>query len=338
MTNTLPALANAKPSQAFAALDPNESLSEGIGSGYGVIGYKGKVWTLRYRGQRYTFVRPDDGTPASYLDVIILRKAPTKSKSFYQAYDPSQSDGARPICASMNGITPDADVQQRQADHCAICPRNVWKTDASGRRTRDCTDYMRLAVLVMPNQTKPLLGQPLMEPVFLRIPPASLADLGTTGDNLKAQGFHYSAVVTRIKFDPNQPHPKMVFEPKQALSDQEAPVILAMREESLAKRITGEDPTGNISQPVLPAGNPAPQIAGPTQVAQAPIQTVQAADPEPSTSGLLELTPTKVETTIVAQPQPQQMAPAAQTATDTGAPQEASSEMENRIANLLKAI
>jgi hypothetical protein len=51
------------PAAAFAAaLDPHaESLSDGIGSSYGIVGYKGKVWTLRLRGQfmSYASVEPD---------------------------------------------------------------------------------------------------------------------------------------------------------------------------------------------------------------------------------------------------------------------------------------
>ena len=65
---------NSKPAQAFTG-EPVESLAEGIGSSYGVISYKGKVWSLRYRGERYTFTRPDDGTPVGHIDVIILAKA-----------------------------------------------------------------------------------------------------------------------------------------------------------------------------------------------------------------------------------------------------------------------
>ena len=82
----------AKPAAAFAAAlnsaDP-ESLADGIGSSYGIIGYKGKVWSLRYRGEKHTFTRPDDNSPIGHIDVIILRQARVKSKSYYGKYDPS---------------------------------------------------------------------------------------------------------------------------------------------------------------------------------------------------------------------------------------------------------
>lgn len=257
---------------AFGAA-PQESLSEGIGAGYGVLSYKGKVWSLRYKGQNYIFNRQDDGTPSPYIDVIIVRQAKNKSKSYYAKYDPN-SAGERPICSSLDGIVPDADAAQKQAPNCATCPRNAWYTNSEGRKTRDCTDYKRLAVLLMPDVTKRMLGTELHEPVFLRIPPASLTDLGTYGDMMEEMGYHYCSLVTRISFDPTQPHPKMVFKGISQLSDAEAPFVLAAREEGQTLRITGEDKVSSIRGAApIPAQTVAqiepPKAAGPLFTAPA---------------------------------------------------------------------
>jgi hypothetical protein len=232
-----------KPAAAFAALDPSESLAEGIGSSYGVIGYKGKVLTLRLRGEVKVFTRPDDGTPMGYLDVIILRAAKVKAKSYYLpgTFDEASSAGKRPICASIDGVTPDKDVLEKQSDACVLCPRNEWRTDANGKKSRECADYKRLAVLILPSQTTRLLGAPLLEPVFLRIPPASLNDLAVFGETMSGQGWPFSSFVTRISFDQTLSHPKFIFRALQGLGDAEAKVVLGMREEMQAKRITGED-------------------------------------------------------------------------------------------------
>lgn len=232
-----------KPSAAFASLNPQEeSLSDGIGSSYGVIGYKGKVWTLRYRGEQHMFVRADDGTQIGYIDVVILRQGREKSKSYYpDGFDPQQSAGKPPTCSSMDGKVPDPGVPVKQADACVLCPRNIWKTMPNGKKGRECTDYKRTAVLVMPKQTMKFFNNvPLMEPCFLRIPPASLQDLATFGDTLQDANWHYSAVVTRISFDPNEPHPKMMFRPIQPLTDAEAAVVLPIRDDEMTKRIVGE--------------------------------------------------------------------------------------------------
>lgn len=234
------------PAAAFAALDPHaESLADGIGSSYGIVGYKGKVWSLRLRGETYMFVRPDDGSPAAFLDVIILRQLPNKSKSYYpkDTYQDGQI-GTRPICSALDGVTPDADVATPQSTACAICPRNVFKINPEGRKTRECSDYKRLAVLILPSLSKALLGAPLMEPVFLRVPAASLNDLALLGEGMSSQGFHYSSYITRIGFNPEKPHPQMTFRALQALTDKEAPTVLPMREDPTAMRITGENEVG----------------------------------------------------------------------------------------------
>lgn len=272
-----------KPAEAFRVLDHTESLAEGIGSSYAVIQYKGKVWSLRYKGDRKTFVRPDDGSPSNHIDVIMLRQAHAKSKSYYPDYNQDASDGKRPICSSINGIVPDLDVQEQQAPNCAICPRNVWKTNSEGRKSRECQDYKRMAVLLLPAQTKALLGAPLMEPVFLRIPPASLNDLSSFGETMSNQGWHFAAFVTRISFDPDVAHPKFLFKAIQGLSNAEAPVVLPMVEDPLAKRITGED-QANTPRP-LAAVTAAPQTAvlsAPAAQPQAQAAVVQTVVAKPA--------------------------------------------------------
>src|SRR5882757_2838340 len=105
--------AGQKPSQAIAQAiaGKQDSLADGIGQSYAVLQYKGKVWTLRHRGERHIIVRPDDGSPSNYIDVIILNQNSHKSKSYYKDFDQNSSEGARPICASIDGVKPDADVQ-----------------------------------------------------------------------------------------------------------------------------------------------------------------------------------------------------------------------------------
>lgn len=235
----IPDFANSAPDQAFNFLNPQEdSLSDGIGQGYPVIGYKGKTWTLRVRGERHLIVRQDDGTPSPYLDVIILDQADHKSKSYYPSYD-QNTDGERPTCASLDGVVPDNDVMQKQSETCALCPRNVWKVDQRGIKTRECSDYKRLAVLILPSVTKAVMGEPLMEPAFLRVPPASLTSLAVMGDTMRGRNWHYASFVTRIEFEPTKAHPQMKFRPIQKLTAAEAPVIAELRKDPTCKRIIG---------------------------------------------------------------------------------------------------
>lgn len=365
-TNIVP-FAGSKAAAAFAGLNPeSESLSEGIGSSYGIIGYKGKTWSLRYRGENYVFTRVDDGSPQAYIDVIILRSAKQKSKSYYAGYDENSSEGKRPICSSLDGIKPDLDVQQKQSDTCALCPKNVWKQDpTTGRKSRDCTDYKRVAVLVIPSLTRGFFnGVPLIEPVFLRVPPASLQDIATFGDTMSAQGYHFSTFITRISFDPSVAHPKFLFRAIQLLTDQEAPVVLEQRESEVAKRITGEvvnpqqmaavtapapvqtqqlAPAQNIGlvQTPQPVAQPAPApaaVAQPAPVQQPPQPAPRVEPAGPISTGFLELT-ANPEPAVTAHGNGAANGNGAvggiQTPADVGQVVQSDADLDARIANLL---
>ena len=338
---------NARPAGAFAVLNPaEESLSEGIGQSYGVIGYRGKVWSLRYHGERHNILRPDDGTPSAYLDVIILGQARGKSKSYYEKMDTNSfEEGKRPVCASIDGVRPDNDATQKQAEACAVCPRNIWKTDPkTGRKGRECSDYKRLAVLILPTQTKPVLGEPLMEPVFLRVPAASLNSLGTLGDTMAKQGWHFSSYITRISFDPNVAHPQMVFKPLQGLTDKEGPLILSLRNDATVGRITGGDVTAAVTQTVevLPPGthdtglgvsvDPRPST-NVVQLARQHTNSVNTDVAPPATAAPRTLGFAEPETLEIGGGSSGSVAAAI---SDTGEPQESDADLDARIAALIK--
>lgn len=289
------AFENQLPDDAFAALNPqSESLADGIGSSYPIVSYKGKVWAIRYRGETKTVIRPDDGSPAAFLDVIVLRSAPYKSKSYYEAnsFDDQTSAGARPICASVDGVTPDADVTERQSQACAICPRNVFKQEGQ-RKGKDCSDFKRLAVLLLPAQSKVVFGEALLEPAFLRVPAASLNDLALLGEAMSKKGFHYSSYITRIGFVSDKAHPQMTFRAMQKLGASEAAVVLPMREDPQSYRITGENEVGKPRPAVQHLQNNVGQTATPANTTQTQASAPSAATKSSSASSTTTTSPSK---------------------------------------------
>ena len=359
---------NKGPAQAFKVEGPATSLADGIGQSYGVISYKGKVWSVRHRGVRKNVVRPDDGTPSSYLDVIILDAADHKSKSYYKDF--VDGDSAPPLCSAMDGITPDHGVPQKQAESCALCPRNEWKLMPNGKKGRDCTDYKRLVVLLLPNTSRALFGEPLMEPIFLRVPPASLNALAQMGEQMDSRGYPYYSYITRISFDPNEAHPKMVFKGLQPLTDAEAPLVLALRKDPIAGRIINGDvalpaithqPAADVTAPVtveaksespLPVtSTSAPSSPAPT----APVSSSAKSDvvppvtlvANPQTTAAISEPPSVVDTgfggvtTASTDTKASEQTPTSSTSTasqviDTGEPTEADADLDAKIANLLK--
>jgi hypothetical protein len=241
--NDLAILKGKTVAAAFRHL-PIKSMGEGIvAGGFPVINYRGKVWSLRYQGQSYAFVREDDGTQLSYIDVIVLGVSEYVSKVYYPPGEWDEDSAGPPVCAAVKGDRPDPGVPEPQSKLCGICPHNAWKTLPNSKRGKECQDHKRLAVLIMPKTTEKMLGQPLLEPAYLKVPPGSLVPLKQFGDSLAHAGFPTASVVTRIGFstDPKKLF-QMTFGVKQVLTDKEAPLVLPLVDDPQTKRITGDQP------------------------------------------------------------------------------------------------
>jgi hypothetical protein len=248
---------NGKMAGAFAGLDPsNDTLSAGVGQGYAVIGYRMSKWSLRYRGAKHLFLAEDKKTLSPVLDVVILGCPAELSKTYYKAGGVAP-EGEPPLCSSMNGITPDAGVPQKQAEHCSLCPRNVWKTQENGRKGRECRDGKRLAVLIMQPYTERLLGTPLMEPALLRVPPDSLKSLAKLGEDMGIRrGFHHASYITRLSFDPEKEHTSILFNALEPVDEDSAPVILDMMKGPDIERIMYGRGARAVAQPDLAVLSP----------------------------------------------------------------------------------
>ena len=85
--------------------DLNDDLGAGIEGGYAVVGYRGKVWSIKHQGEETQLFRPDDGTPRAAIDVVILKAAGVKAKNYY-ANGFVEGSNSPPDCYSTNGVTP----------------------------------------------------------------------------------------------------------------------------------------------------------------------------------------------------------------------------------------
>ena len=336
----LDAFRQARAPDADMPLD--EGLAGGIGTSYGIVNYRGKEWSLRYRGETHQFPRNAENT----IDVVILAAAPGKSKSYFPSWTEGSNDP--PLCASLDGITPDPDVEQKQSETCAACPQNTWQTMPSGRKGRNCQDYKRLAVALLPTATKPMFGEPMLEPVFLRVPPASLNSLALLDQKMGKQGlgYNFSAYLTRISFEAGKPHPQMHFYAVRPLSAAELVPIKELRKDPQCQRITGEagaarggvraiappaDPSVNLGAFAAPkqieaiANVPAEEDTG-LGLAPAPVNAsaVSAGGAgehltQTSAQGIGSPATTAPKTTVV----------------DTGEPEASDAELDARIAGIL---
>lgn len=244
-----------------------ETGAEGLTGSYGILKFAGKVWTLQYKGESYTFMRtdPSDPGPRSSVDVVVVRSAENLSKTYYPAgFKPGSRD--RPTCWSNDGKRPDPQVptETKQAHSCGICPMNVFGSAITddGKKAKACSDAKRLAVVLHPDLATSVLGAPLSEAVLLRLPAASLNDFGNFGSTMDRQGYALPTFVSRITFDPTKNYPRLVFQPHPTLpplSEEEAAVANIIRHDQQTLRIVSDNVVSETPEDVQRAGVAAQQ-------------------------------------------------------------------------------
>ena len=275
-----------------------DDLSGGITGGYGLIKYRGKVWSIQHNGNTQNLMREDGDGPRGSIDVVILKANANMSKTFYlQGWD--ENNNNPPDCASANGIVPDQGVPHPQNPVCATCPRNAWGSAPNGGKGKACGDHRRMAVVPMTDLRNEHFGGPLL----LRCPAASLQDLSAFDNRYKGMGYPYFTMAIKIGFDPAESYPKFTFAAIRPLTDAEGAVVMEMRNSAEVARVVHEGTAPaqaaiaapaqsaflEAQSPVAPVTQVAPQPA-PAQPAPAPVQSAgpvpsQPAGSAPSSAG-----------------------------------------------------
>jgi hypothetical protein len=274
-------------STRFAGQAVENDLGAGVSGGYSHIGYKGKVWSIRHKGEETNLMRDDGDGPRGSIEIVILKAAQAISKVWYEK---GYTEGSKeaPDCFSANGLTPDPSSVKKQCNVCATCPRNAFgsaiKQDGTPGKGKACSDSKRLAVVPMNDIDNEMLGGPML----LRVPASSLNDSATYGAGVQKLGFPYYAVATRIGFDVNDAYPKFVFSPIRPLTDAEADKVLALRNDARVDRILSETPyeaaPAQIEKPAMSfeqAQQPTQQpLAQPAMTNGNPVSAIQPAQPQ----------------------------------------------------------
>lgn len=268
---------------SLAALNQDAAKGIGVGS-WPRISLKGGRFRLQ-DPQGQEIVVPD-----YFLDVVIVGvNSHGLSKIYYAGnYDPT-SDGTAPDCYSDNGVAPSARASKPQCSTCAACPLNVWgsKVTPASAQVKACADIKKLAVLIANNTSGPVFE--------LRVPAASLSNLGAYVRGLDAAGIPAAAVVTRLTFDTQADYPKLIFS-TPVMQEGQTPYITAemyadvqevINDKTEINQCIGENDKpfeGKVaaSATTVIAQNPGQPVYGPPR---APLQTAPApayAPPQPT--------------------------------------------------------
>jgi hypothetical protein len=250
----------------FKAVDVaslNSDLTNHSGGGFPIISIKGKIFTVVRDGVRQVLPNPKDpDSPATAIDVVVVKANKGTSKVFYAGGYSEGGDQKKPDCFSNTGDRPDPSVKSPQAKSCATCTHNQWgsRTGENGGKGKACQDSVRIAIAA-PGM--------LNDPMLLRVPPASIRALGEFGQACAKRGLPYNAVVTKLGFDMESPTPKLVFKPVGMLDDKGFAQV-----QDVAASDTVANILGKVGSPdALPA--PTPKVEA--EEAPAPAPKVEAA-------------------------------------------------------------
>ena len=244
--NQLPAFLQNRQSKSLAA-----TLVANLGTGSPpYVSIADNRFTLIDAGGEEEPVPTYDPKLGPYLDCVIIDVNESKSKIYYDTgFDP-KAEGQAPVCWSDNGIGPSKQSSKPQSMTCMQCPQNVWGSKTSqmtGKAVKACNDVQKIALLI-----------PGDDVLFLmRVPPASLKQLGAYVLKFNGQTVDVSDVITRITFESQG---ILAFNAVNYIDE----ATFKQREEAVAAKKTdmlvgrGDQPIAQLAAPVEPATLPAP--------------------------------------------------------------------------------
>lgn len=213
--------------------DMNAAAQQGIQAAFAVIGYKGRNWRIKHRGED-ELLKDDRGVPMATLDVVIVGISQAISKQWYDKRY-SEGDNEAPDCFSANGVAPDRSSPKLQCATCAACPQNVWgsRVTDNGKKAKACADTRRIAVVPYGDEENETYGGPML----LRLPPTSLAGLAKYGAELARFSAQPYMVRTQLGFDYDVAYPLLTFKAAGWLDDATCSTVNEILDNPLIERI-----------------------------------------------------------------------------------------------------
>jgi len=245
-----------------------KALMGGVSSTNHRISIRGRVFRMMSGGKEIA------ASESNAMNVVVVAAAEHVGRTFYAgSYDP-KAEAAPPDCWSADGITPNENVANRQADKCASCKQNIA---GSGQgNSRACRYRQRIAVTLENDPKGDVYQLDLSATSIFGDAENGSMPLQAYGRLLGAQGVPVSAVVTELKFDPKADTPRLTFKAVRYLeSDEFMQAMEAGKSEAAIRCITMTAPTPRKEQPALEAPKQAPEV-------KAAVVETPEAEPEPT--------------------------------------------------------
>ena len=250
------------PAHIAARMGQQSSLASSLAAGLAT----GESYPrISIKGSRFRIVEGKTETVLDQvkLNVVIVGANPRLSKTYYaKQWDPND-EPTGPDCFSLDGIGPDASVQDAESDLCASCPKNAWgsKISGNGQQIKACSDQKRLAIVAAEDPEGPVY--------LLQVTPAALKGLNQYQKELSVRGIPPEVVKTVLSFDTDASFPKLKFGFGGFLEAHEQEVVDKLFGSDEVKEITGEKVIAS-----QPAETAAPAVVAPKP---APVRVVEEA-------------------------------------------------------------
>lgn len=241
------------------------------------LSFKGGKFHCIIDGGSHT-IKDEEGAPMNKLDVVVVGIPPGRSNILFPEYD--EDNPQPPICASVNGRTPDANFEKPFSANCQTCEKKIKVRDAKGKERAPCQQMMNLAVVIQGQSDKIYkVKLPITAIYNKESENADYKAWDQYTNHLRKNGvMHPAMVVTRISFDGNAQYPRPVFKAVGHLNEQMLQAIAPAIQSEVTKEITHGSPEqlGNGEQrviPLKPVETPAPTSA-PVQIEPEPVEEV----------------------------------------------------------------
>lgn len=221
---------------------------------------------ISLKGSRFRIVEGKTETvlDQTKLNVVIVGANPRLSKTYYaKQWDPNDEPSG-PDCFSLDGIGPDASVQNPENDLCASCPMNAWgsKISPNGQQIKACADQKRLAIVAAEDPTGPVY--------LLQVTPAALKGLNQYQKELTVRGIPVEVVKTVLSFDTDASFPKLKFGFGGFLEAETQGAVDGLFGSDQVLEITGEKTNSRPVEVPVQVARPAPVAPKP-----APVEVVE---------------------------------------------------------------
>lgn len=233
------------------------------------LSYEGKVWTISANGEKTKLVKRDedgDEVPMQVMRVAVLDYAKRRGRAYYPGtYDPAKASA--PECWSEDGVKPHPSIAEPKCGTCDGCPMAVKgsKVTDSGKAVTACSQHRMVVVAPLGKLDMPLRMKLAITSDWDKNNP----EMETQGwfafnnytDFLRTKGINHTAqLVTKMRFDPNAPYPKVMFSPDRWLNESEAAKVKPLlKSEQVATLLAGTwTPAGVDGKKIEPS---APKVA-----------------------------------------------------------------------------